>query len=73
MTRYDDVDREALHDWLDERELYDDDCLCLWCGEPLRFGPPWMHRYDGSTVRVRVDNGRQVDDHVALPDRRRER
>jgi hypothetical protein len=70
MTRRDDDYEPPLEVEFPELWAVDDDTLCLWCGEPLRFGPPWMHRYDGSTVRVRFENGRQVDDHVALPDRR---
>ena len=40
---------------------------CLYCGEKLRFGPPWQH-FDGTTVRVRWSDGYMRDDHVATPD-----
>lgn len=46
MSTQDDVDREALHDWLDvrrdlaaderpDRADYEDEPVCMYCGAPL--------------------------------------
>lgn len=49
--------------------------ICHWCGEELRFipGRGWVHQ-DGKTYKTYIGaDGKERDDHCALPVQQKER